>query len=307
MRRIGTLTDRRQAERFGDFLLTRQIAAQIDPAGDEWAIWVHEEDRLDEARNELQAFRGDPDAERYQDAVVEADRIRHAQVRKRQQARRKTVNMTERWRRPLIQQIPVTFTLIVISVVASLGTRFGNERDALGGHFNMVSRMSSDGEATYFPADYRALPGIRDGQLWRLFTPAFLHLNPLHLLMNMYMTALMGGAIERARGGWTVLWLFLWTGLVAHLAQLYGTGPAFGGMSGVDFGFFGFMWICGRLDPLSPLALSPRFVSFMIAFLLICLTPLMPISIGNYAHFGGLFAGMLAGAMSSTWRRLRQV
>src|SRR5690606_18175713 len=129
MRRIGTLTDRQQAERFGGFLLTKQIAAQIDPAGDEWAVWVHEEDQLEQARNELEAFRGDPDAERYQNAVIEADRIRHAEVRKRQQARRKTVNMADRWRRPMIQQIPLTFALVVISVTVSLGTQFGKSME----------------------------------------------------------------------------------------------------------------------------------------------------------------------------------
>src|SRR5690606_311068 len=192
---------------------------------------------------------------------------------------------------------------IVISVVATFGTRFGDDRAALGGHFNMVPRVRTDGESIYYPADYRSLPGIRDGQLWRLFTPAFLHFGPFHLLMNMYMTALMGGAIERARGGWTMLWLFLWTGLIAHLAQLYGSGPTFGGMSGVDFGLFGFMWVTGKMDPLSPLALPPRFVSFMIAVLLLCLTPLLPIAIANFAHFGGLFAGMLAAVANQTWRR----
>src|SRR5690606_38732300 len=178
MRRIGTLTDRQQAERFGDFLLTRQIAAQIDAAGDEWVVWVHEEDQLDETRRELDAFLAEPDAPRYQEADVEADRLRHDRVRRQRQARRKTVNMAERWRRPAVQQMPVTFALIVISVVATFGTRFGDDRAALGGHFNMVPRVRTDGESIYYPADYRSLPGIRDGQLWRLFTPAFLHFGP---------------------------------------------------------------------------------------------------------------------------------
>ena len=306
MRRIGTLSDRQEAERFGDYLLTQQIKSQIDSAGNEWAVWVYDEDRLDEARSELEAYRADPQSEKYREAVVAADRLRHEEVRKQTQAKKNTVNMADRWRRPLIQQIPVTFALIVLSVIATVGTRFMDDLGAFGGSLTIVSGMDSDGKYTRFPRDYKTLPGIRDGQVWRLFTPAFLHGSPLHLIGNMYMTVLMGGVIERMRGSRTMLILFLFTGLVAHLAQLYARGPAFGGMSGVDFGLFGFMWISGTMSRKSDLALPPRFVFIMIAWLVICATGALGIPIANYAHFGGLFAGMAAAAVNVTWRRGRQ-
>ena len=305
MRRIGTLSDRQEAERFGDYLLTQKIKSQIDSAGTEWAIWVHDEDRLDEAKAKLASYRAEPNAERYQQAIVEADRLRHAEVRKRQQAQKKTVNMADRWRQPLVRQIPVTFLLIVMSGAATLGTRFMKDRGAFNGVLNIVPGMESNGEYTSFPRNYKTLPGIRDGQIWRLFTPAFLHGDWLHLLFGTYMTVVLGGRIERFRGSRTLIILFLFTGLVAHLAQLYGKGPTFGGMSGVLYGWFGFMWISGKMDPHSDLALPPQFVFIMIAWLVICMTGFLPIA--NHAHVGGLLAGMLAGALNVTWRRWRQV
>jgi GlpG protein len=309
MRRIGTLTDRKQADRFGDFLLTKQIAAQIDSAGDEWAIWVHEEDRLEEARNELQSFRADPDAERYQNAVVEADRIRHAEVRKRQQARRKTVNMTDRWRRPLIQQIPLTFALVVVSVVVSLGTQFGKSMDSFGGRLSIIE-VRSDGADSWIAVDSATggprrgigLTEIRRGQIWRLVTPIFLHLGIFHLLFNMYWTVVFGSLIETHKGLWMLLAIVIVTAVISNLSQYYFKSFGFGGMSGVGYGMFGFLWMLGRTNPRSAIHIPPNILFLFLAWLLICMTGAIG-PIANYAHAFGLFSGMSIGAARGFWEK----
>jgi GlpG protein len=310
MRRIGTLTDRQQAQRFGDFLLTKQIASQIDPAGEEWAIWVHEEDQLEAARNELQLFRVDPDAERFQNAVVEADRIRHAEVRKRQQARRKTVNMADRWRRPLIQQIPLTFALVVASVAASLGTQFGDSMASFGGRLTIVE-VRSDGDDSWIAVDSASggprraagLAEIRRGQIWRLVTPIFLHLGIVHLLFNMYWTVVFGSLIETHKGFWMLLAVVIVTAVISNLSQYYFKSFGFGGMSGVGYGMFGFLWMLGRTNPRSAIHIPPNLLFLFLAWLLICMTGAIG-PIANYAHAFGLFSGMLMGSARGLWEKV---
>lgn len=304
MRRIGTISQKEDAERFRDYLLTQQTQSQIEEAGDEWAVWVHDEDKVESSREELQRYLDNPRDERYQKAIVAADRIRHEKIREAAAARKKQVDLSRHWNRPLIRQIPVTFTLVVISVIVFLGTRFGENLQAFGGQIPIVRGMQRTGDYTTFPSNFRQLPGIADGEIWRLFTPAFLHFGPLHLLMNMYMLTLLGGRIERVRGSRTMLGLFLITAAVGNLAQLYVKGPFFGGMSGVDSGLFGYMWIKGQMEPESGMMLPPNFVFLILAFLLIATTGYLG-PIANWAHFGGLGAGIAVAAGGTWWRRLQ--
>ena len=72
----------------------------------------------------------------------------------------------------------------------------------------------------------------------------------------------MGTAVEERRGPWRFLLLPLVTAVISNLAQYYlddiswidgglvvKPGPAFGGMSGVLYGLFGYMWMKSRLAP----------------------------------------------------------
>ena len=308
MRRIGTLSDRQEAERFGDFLLTLQIKSQIDSSGNEWAIWVHDEDRLEDAKRELEAYRAEPEAERYQQAIVEADRLRHAEVRKRQEAKKNTVDMAQRWRRPMIVQIPLTFALVVISVVVSVGTRLGENMNSFGGKLSLVE-VRSAGEDHWRPVDpqtggdryVRGLWEVRHGQVWRLVTPIFLHLGRLHLLMNMYWTVVFGSLIETRQRWGTLLLVVLVTAVFSNLSQYYfKQSPAFGGMSGVIFGLFGYLWMLGRMNPRSDVHVPPNLVFFFIAWLFLCMTGAVG-PIANYAHAFGLLTGMALGAARGWW------
>lgn len=304
MRRIGTIAHQEDAERFRDYLLTQEVQSQVEAAGDDWAVWVYDEDQVESSKAELQRFLERPQDERYQEAVVAADRIRHEAARRQVAARRKQVHLTRYWSRPLIRQIPVTFSLIVLSVVVTLGTRFGGNLEAFGGQITIVPGMKRSGEYTIYPTAYRQLPGVVDGQVWRIVTPAFLHFDVLHLLLNLYLFSVLGSVVERVRGSRTLLGLFLITAAAGNLTQLYLTGPAFGGMSGVVLGVFGYMWIKGQMEPGSGLGLSPNFVFMMIAFLLF-MTLGVEEGIAHGAHIGGLACGMLTAAGTTWWRRLR--
>jgi GlpG protein len=153
---------------------------------------------------------------------------------------------------------------------------------------NVVRRLSFD----------PALPELREGQVWRLFTPIFVHLGMLHLIFNLlWMRDL--GSFTQHRFGSLYFWaLILSFAAVSNLAQLAWSGPQFGGLSGVNYGLLGFLWMRSKFDRLVVWKMNPQVLQFMIGWYFICLTPFMP-GIANAAHTVGLLFGMLTGLLTA--------
>ena len=86
-------------------------------------------------------------------------------------------------------------------------------------------------------------------------------------------------------------------GLVPVVTQ---SSPYFGGMSGVVFGLFGFVWMKAVYEPGSGLYVSPANIFLMIVWLILCMTGKVG-PIANTAHLVGLAVGMLAGYASAWW------
>src|SRR6266404_2871624 len=85
----------------------------------------------------------------------------------------------------------------------------------------------------YLPPDL-SLPEIRHGQIWRLFTPMFIHFNPLHIFFNMLWLRDLGSMIEGRQSSGLLAILVLVIAAGSNLAEYYfGHEPNFGGMSGV--------------------------------------------------------------------------
>ena len=129
------------------------------------------------------------------------------------------------------------------------------------------------------------------GQVWRPITPIFIHWSILHLLFNMFWTRDLGGMIELRTGSWKLLALVLACAIIPNTAQYYHHGPsAFGGMSGVVYGLFGYVWVKGRFQPWLGLGISQQSTTIMIAWLFICMTGWLG-PIANTAHVVGLLMG----------------
>jgi len=82
--------------------------------------------------------------------------------------------------------------------------------------------------------------------------------------------------------------------LISNLAQYLFKGPSFGGMSGVVFGLFGYIWMKSEFDPGAGMFIPKSSVVLILGFLVICTLGLLG-PIANYAHFGGLIVGMILG------------
>lgn len=149
---------------------------------------------------------------------------------------------------------------------------------------------------------------IREGEVWRLFSPCLMHGGLLHILFNMaWAWILLKPVEERLSLGKAVL-LILLIGIVANLAQYFVSGPYFLGFSGVVCGLVGYIWVRQKIAPWEgyPIHRSTFlfvliFVGAMFALELISLgmaifnSKEISANIANTAHIiGGLTGALLA-------------
>src|SRR5262245_29223025 len=117
VREIGTLPKELDPRVFTDYLLTLGTTTRIDPSSEGWSVWVHNEDHVARARQELEAFVKDPNDPRYHDAKATAQAARRQEAEANRRFRKNFRDMSGSWDRPPAwRRRPVTITLIATSV-----------------------------------------------------------------------------------------------------------------------------------------------------------------------------------------------
>ncbi|MCW2701638.1 MAG: Membrane associated serine protease, rhomboid family [Blastococcus sp.] len=139
------------------------------------------------------------------------------------------------------------------------------------------------------------------GEWWRLFTAAFLHIGPVHLVLNMLALLVFGSELERQLGRWRFLALYLLSALGGATAiQLLGEpGGAVAGASTAIYGLLGglgVLMLVRRQDIRGLLTLLA--INVFISFL--------P-GVSLLGHLGGLVAGALTAAVLVTTQRRRGI
>jgi GlpG protein len=144
---------------------------------------------------------------------------------------------------------------------------------------------------------------VLHGQVWRLVTPVFLHLSPIHLLFNMWWLFDLGSLIERRFGPWRFLVLVLFFAIISNTCQYAFAGsPFFGGMSGVIYALFGYVWLRGRLDPNLGFFVPTSAAMILLVWLALGFTGSLG-AVANVAHLSGLVSGVVMGAGAALLRR----
>ena len=297
MRLLTTVTTRPEAQTLGDALYADGVATTVKETRDgHFAVWVHDEERMDQAKAFLGAF--DPNGSQF------AEMAKQARAKKKQEAKadEKIRVRTEKIRSQIeakqnMRIGTVTAGLMVICVIFFIITGMGEKSEVVR-LFTFVPWVAVKGG--YVPGDVSA---IWTGQPWRLFTPMFLHFGWLHIFFNMWWLKDLGTAIERVFSARYLLVFVLVVAALSHVLEYVMSGPrTFGGMSGVVYGLFSFIWIRGRLDPSFPYRIPQQLVTFMLIWLGLGFTGWVG-PIANWVHSGGLLVGAAWAFISSRYTR----
>ena len=145
---------------------------------------------------------------------------------------------------------------------------------------------------------------VREEQVWRFFSPAFLHKDFLHLLFNMLWLWILGRPIEERIRKYRYLVLILSIAFVSNICQYLVSGPNFLGYSGVVMGMVGFIWVRQKIAPWEGYVLQKTTYLFLGAYVFLMLmlslvtffsrvmgSSLFAVNIANTAHIVGALVG----------------
>ena len=333
MRSLTTIEGKSDAEAFVAYLLTLGISTHVEPTSppsmgnalesarpEAWEVWIKNEDLMAQAKEELETFLANPKDPKYATALKQANQIlrdqrEEARLRQRNiQSPRLDDNRSSMFSGRLP---PLTLTLIVLCCVFGLLTSFSqpSPENRLG--LSIVKQLKFVDMGLYSKSKDPAA-SLKRGEYWRVFTPAFLHGDPLHLLMNMLGLASLGRIVERMIGLRRYALLLVLLAAGSHLPQgllgenLFGfTGlsgsPNFVGISGVIMGLFGYVAVKTKMRPDLGFAISAQ-AYFMVGILLVMgfagemFGKVGNLHMANFAHLGGLVAGAILGFLSEARR-----
>lgn len=172
----------------------------------------------------------------------------------------------------------VTWTILAACIALTLWTEFGENR------------------ARLLPWLY-FWPAIGEGEVWRIWTPAFLHFSAFgspifHILFNGLWWIVLGGLVEATRGRLYLTVFFLVSAGLSNFAAYLAYGPLFGGLSGVAYALAGYVWLAGFRRRDYRAAMPHQLMIFFAGFMLLGWTGLLGHT-ADWAHAGGLLVGML--------------
>jgi GlpG protein len=280
MRLIGHLKNEASAKAFSGYLASMNVLNLVEADAEGWAVWIHSEDQIESGQQALAAYLQNPADKKYQLASQAAEVMERQRRREEAKAAKRIHDRDRIWARSGLA--PLTLSLIGVTVAVSLAI-------GLNPTPYDVRWLSISNGGMEFLAEVRA------GQVWRLITPIFIHYGPLHLLFNMLWLSDLGAMVEKRQGMLKLAVLVLILAIGSNLGQYWVDGPFFGGMSGVVYGLFGYIWLRGQCDPASGLTLSPTTVWMMLAWYFLCLFGFIG-HVANTAHTVGLVLGVLWGA-----------
>lgn len=302
MRQLEVFPTEEEARDLAAVLHLRKIANEIREGRDGWNVWVIRDEQMPQADAVLQQHLESQGDDAYAAEIAEGRRELADLARQPAKPAAadgfREIRMTERYR-PL-QMGVVTGILIGISVLVAVLTKMGSDREAVR-KFTFIAFDIIDSKWV------RPYPLFHNHEYWRLLSPIFLHFGIIHLVFNMWWLKDFGAMIESRRGPWYFLALVLVGGIGANVME-YGISRhlMFGGMSGVNYALFGYIWMRAKFDPNSGYFMHNNIVYMLVGWFILCWTGVLG-PIANWAHTGGLVLGMAWGyAISGDFNRRRR-
>jgi rhomboid protease GluP len=189
-----------------------------------------------------------------------------------------------------LREAPVTVALIAVNLLVFIAMVVASRR-----------MLSFDGLTLQNAGAMYFEPGAEAASPWRWLTAAFIHVNLLHIVMNMWVLGQIGILSERALGRGLYAAAYVVTGMAGNivsgtLAAARETPMTSAGASGAIMGLIGmaatFAWLSGQRAVARALAINVLFVLGVGFSLSLSGTSM----VDNAAHIGGLVAGVGLGA-----------
>lgn len=149
---------------------------------------------------------------------------------------------------------------------------------------------------------------IREGQVWRAISPAFLHSDIFHLFFNMIWLLVLGKQIEPRMGQGRFLLFILISGVISNTAQYLMGGANFIGYSGILCAMLAYIWVRQQRAPWEGYQVQKATMGLMALFILamfaiqsfsflseLFFNKALSPGIANTAHLSGALVGYLLG------------
>ncbi|WP_239094100.1 rhomboid family intramembrane serine protease [Bacillus sp. B15-48] len=171
--------------------------------------------------------------------------------------------------------------------------------------FLMEMKGSSTDTTTLIEFGAKFNPLILEGEWWRFFTPIFIHIGFLHLLMNSLALYYLGPLVERIFGNHRFLFIYLLAGFGGSLASFIFSVNLSAGASGAIFGLFGALLYFGVVFP--QLFFRSMGMNILIVLAINLVFGFTVPGIDNAGHIGGLIAGFAAAGIVHFPKRKRVI
>ncbi|MBU0530818.1 MAG: rhomboid family intramembrane serine protease [Nanoarchaeota archaeon] len=149
-------------------------------------------------------------------------------------------------------------------------------------------------------------PVALSGAYWQFITYMFMHANPFHIFINMFVLLIFGIAVEDSLGARKYLFLYFVSGIgSAVLYMLLTIGAAEAILIGASGAVFGVVAAYGFLFPKNYILVFFIPVPAMIAVILLALAEILfgvfglQAGVANFGHLGGMIT---ASALMLIWR-----
>lgn len=260
MESVGQLPSLRATQAFTDYLKTQNINFDVRVTTEQdiehYSIWVTPED-FEFARQHFFDFVQNPHDSKFLNASWEVNQPSSTKSSLGLSKLYNSVGPLTRW---------ITVLCIAIYTVSYLGW-YREVFQVLGFSFDLT-------------------------EPYRLVTPAIMHLSMLHLAFNIAWWWYLGGRVEKILGLSTLAILFVVSAAFSNVLQALLESPNFAGLSGVNYALAGFAWACGVFHQSRTLYLPNNLFMFLLVWMVIGFFDVLPINMANWAHLGGLLAGI---------------
>ena len=276
MRLLAEFKTEKEAVGLSDFMEVQGIEVALRD-GATFAVWVIEDDEVERAKTLLADYQPD-----------ETLAAKAAKIRKdREQAAKPMATAAPRGGSSTsAARGTLTMVLIGASILVALATKMGDRETEMLHKLLVVPVFREGGSLMVWTV-------MQWDEPWRLLTPMFLHFGLVHLGFNMFLLFRFGNQIEATHGTFRLLLLVCAAQIAGSIGQFYVSGPFFGGMSGVNYALFAFVWMQSKYGKRG-YGIESQTTILLMGWLILCATGMVG-SVANVCHAMGLAIGLLAG------------